>query len=83
MSENLSSFLADLGSNADLLARMAVNPEAALAETDLTPEEQAAILTRDPREVGRVLELAKKNGGIKKKNGGIKKKKRPAKRKKR
>jgi hypothetical protein len=57
MSENLSNFLADLGSDADLLARVMANPETALAETTLTPEERAAILSRDPREVGRVLGL--------------------------
>jgi hypothetical protein len=87
MNENLSSFLADLGSDPDLLARVTANPDGELERTELTPEERAAILSRDPREIGRVLALAKKNGGgswkKKKTNGGQHKKKRPATKKKR
>lgn len=85
MSENLSNFLADLGSDAELLARVMANPEAELAETALTAEERAAILSRDPREVGRVLGLSNGTGHEIKKNGGHQKKrparKRPARRK--
>jgi hypothetical protein len=58
MSENLRNFLVDLGSNPDLLARMAADPATELAQTGLMPHERAAILSRDPREVGKALGMA-------------------------
>ena len=78
MSENLSSFLADLGANPELLARFVANPEAELAQTGLTPQEQAAILSGDPREVGKALGMSPKGQGsaAKKKKKAQKKKKR-------
>jgi hypothetical protein len=82
MSENLSNFLADLGSNPDLLARLAADPATELAGTGLTQQEQAAILSRDPRLVGKVLGMSAQGqgaAGIKKKKK--KKKKTPPKRK--
>ena len=76
MSENLSNFLADLDSDPELLARFAANPEAELARTTLTPQEQTAILSRDPTEVGKVLGMAKSGEGVaKKKKSKTKKKK--------
>lgn len=81
MSENFSNFLADLGSNPDLLARLAADPATELAGTGLTQQEQAAILSRDPRVVGKVLGMSPQGqgaAGIKKKK---KKKKTPPKRK--
>lgn len=84
MSENLGNFLVDLGSDAELLGRFMENPEAELARTTLTPEERAAIMTRNSRRVGKVLGAspAKSGEGIqgpKKKKGpkppGLKKKK--------
>jgi hypothetical protein len=68
MSGNLSNFLADLGADPELLARFTANPEAELARRGLTPQEQAAILSRDPRVVGKALGmLAKSQGAAKKK----------------
>jgi hypothetical protein len=67
MSESLSNFLADLDAEPELLARFAANPEAELAQTGLTPQEQAAILSRDPREVGKALGMSPKGQGAGKK----------------
>jgi hypothetical protein len=78
MGENLSNFLADLGSNPDLLARLATDPATELAQTGLTAQEQAAILSRDPREVGKALGMAPQGQAALKKK---KKKKTPPKRK--
>ena len=84
MSESLSSFLADLGGDPELLARFVANPGAELARTGLTPEEQAAILSRDPSEVGRALGMSPKGQGIfsKKKKKKKSKRKSPQKKKK-
>ena len=77
MSENLSNFLADLGSNPDLLSRLAADPVTGLAQTGLTPQEQAAILSRDPREVAKALGMSPVGQAALKKK---KKKKTPPKR---
>ena len=64
MRETLSNFLADLGGDPELLARFVANPEAELERTTLTPQEQAAILSRDPREVGKALGMSPKGQGV-------------------
>jgi hypothetical protein len=85
MSENLSNFLADLGSNPDLLSRLATDPATELARTGLTPQEQAAILSRDPREVGKALGVAPQGQAalIKKKKKKKTPKRKPSQKKKR
>jgi hypothetical protein len=79
MSEDLGNFLVDLATDADRLGRFIENPEEELARTTLTPEERAAILTRDSRRIGVALRASPETAGEgiqggKKKKGG---KKRP------
>jgi hypothetical protein len=81
MSANLSNFLADLGSNPDLLARLAADPATELAQAGLTPQEQAAILSRDPREVAKALGMSPQGQAALKKKKTPKRK--PNKKKKR
>jgi hypothetical protein len=81
MSANLSNFLADLGSNPDLLARLAADPATELAQAGLTPQEQVAILSRDPREVAKALGMSPQGQAALKKKKTPKRK--PNKKKKR
>jgi len=76
MSENLSNFLVDLACDPDRQGRFTANPQAEFTSTGLTPQEQAAILSRDPRQVGNALGALAKSAGMgihKKKKGGKKK----------
>jgi hypothetical protein len=76
MSENLSDFLIDLGSDPDRMARFTVDPTAALNGSSLSIEERTAVMAADSGGVRRMLDAAvagarngtKKYGG--KRNGG-------------
>jgi hypothetical protein len=51
MSENLGSFLVDLASDADALARFMADPRAVLRHAHLSRDEKAALAARDSRRV--------------------------------
>jgi hypothetical protein len=55
MRANLANFLADVGSDPNLLARLAADPAGQLQEADLTDHERAAVLTRDSRKIAAAL----------------------------
>ena len=79
MSENLSSFLVDLASDPDRMARFKANPVFEMAEAGLSEGERAALLARDSRRLNDALSAAKRGGGggiiqvLKKKKGPPKK----------
>src|SRR5688572_25804672 len=72
MSENLGNFLVDLATDPDLAGRFSDNPQAELERRGLTPDEQAAIMTRDSRRVGSALGAspAKSGEGVQNKKNG-------------
>ena len=58
MSENLSDFLIDLGSDPDRMARFAVDPSGALNGSSLSTEERMAVMAADSGGVRRMLDAA-------------------------
>ena len=55
MSENLTSFLIDLASDAERMARFVANPSDELDRSRLTAYERAAVLAGDGAEIRRAL----------------------------
>jgi hypothetical protein len=58
MSDNLSDFLIDLGSDPDRMARFAVDPFAALNRSSLSVEERRAVMAADSEGIRRMLHAA-------------------------
>ncbi|MFN8474705.1 MAG: hypothetical protein U0822_21115 [Anaerolineae bacterium] len=55
MSANLIPFLENLVEDPEALADFQDDPELAVANADLSPDEQAAILSRDPQRIRDVV----------------------------
>ena len=63
MSESLSDFLINLGSDPDRMARFAVDPSGALNESSLSSEERMAVMAADSGGVRRMLDAAVPGAG--------------------
>jgi hypothetical protein len=88
MSENLGHFLVDLACDPDLMAKFIGDPALVLGKFDLTEQERAVVMTRNPRLLADALGTTGYSFGVaveeiappaRKKRGPARKKKAPKK----
>jgi hypothetical protein len=58
MSERLRQFVRDMSENLDRAKQLTIDPEGELSRSDLSPEEQQIILSRDPDKIREATGMA-------------------------